>query len=93
MSKQSTILRFVVPIILLIVILLLGFYLYQRNLNRPLTKEEIEANQRKELMSYTIDPNKQKSEMEQRKDLEMFNNINSKSNISEDEMREMLSTE
>ncbi|MDQ3076384.1 MAG: hypothetical protein M3Q34_04650 [bacterium] len=91
MSKRNTIL---LSLLVLALLLAGGFYFFQKNSGpRPLTQEEIEELQRKELMSYVVDPTNQKSEAEQKKELEQFVAPSSESPLTEEEMRKILTSE
>lgn len=92
MSKQKTIL---LSLLILVLVLVLGFYVYQKNNSgpKPLTKEEIEAQQRADLMRYELDPTKQKTEMEQKAELELFAKPSTSSKLTEEEMRNILTSE
>lgn len=92
MSKRNTILSFLVPTLVLAVFVAAGFYFYYKNDN-TLTKEQIEAMQREELMRYSIDPSLVKSEEEQRKELQSFTINKNVPKLTEEEMRAQLTIE
>lgn len=83
--------RFLVPVLILVIISLVGFYFYRKANPLPHvpTQAEIEESQRQELMSYSIDPATAKSEGQQKKELETFG-IPKKNQLTEEEMRQIL---
>ena len=86
--------RFLVPVVVLVALFLVGFYFYKKNSSpKPLTKEQIEEQQRQELMSYKIDSANQKSEAEQKAELDKFAIPPGAGQLTEEEMRAALTSE
>jgi uncharacterized protein (UPF0333 family) len=93
MSKRKIISYFLTALVILLALSAVGYYFYQKNSGpRPPTQAEIEAKQRAELMSYTASQAGQKSEADQKKELELFKPASTTKQPTEDEMRAALTS-
>jgi len=92
MSKRKTILLslLVTIIVLGAVVAIYSIYRNRKASVPALTVEEIREQQRKELMSFSINPDSLKSEAEQKQELESFSLPASEDRLAEEEARTVL---